>query len=361
MLSRQLQRAGYRTCHIGKWHLSIPGVYDNPSPAEYGFDHYLILPPDGRGMYRNPTDWNRNGETVSGKLADWAPDLYVDEAIAFIRETGDQPFYINLWTFTPHEDVACAEEYKKMYEGRTEAEQTYYGSLTQQDDAFGRLFRFLDDAGLSENTVVIFASDNGPEHPLLPWVQYSAGSTGPFRGSKHLLYEGGIRVPGIIRWPSLSKPGSVSRVPVSTIDLFPTLCAAAGAPLPPDIPLDGADMRPAFFSKPMERPHALYWQYDRAPIEHRHRGEIFTSPPIAVREGPWKILCDTTMNAVELYNLDFDQGEKWNLAAKYPDIAAGLREKVKAIHADVQASADMAQGFLNPKMPPPSKEPLRLG
>ncbi len=357
MLPRQLQKAGYRTGHIGKWHLSLCKYDDEPTPHDYGFDHYLILEKSsegkwGRGLYRNPSDWSRNGERVPGKLADWTPTLYVDEAIRFIESCGDQPFYLNLWSFTPHEDVECDDRYKAMYGDRTAPEQTYFGSITQMDEQYGRLIAFLEERGLMDNTVIVYSSDNGPEHPLLPWGKNSRGSTGPFRGAKHVLYEGGVRVPGVIYWPGVAEPGSVSDVPVSLLDLLPTICGAAGAPMPEGFALDGGDFRPAFEGRPVERAHPLFWQYERA-VEHRNRGDLFISPPVALRKGPWKLLCDMDLETgIELYNLEIDRGEKWNFAPQHPEIVEELRAELRPVFEDVNGPYSReTSNYLNPNIP----------
>jgi arylsulfatase A-like enzyme len=197
---------------------------------------------------------------------------------------------------------------------------------------------------------------------LLPWVTHSAGSTGPFRGAKHVLYEGGIRVPAIIRWPALTKPGAVITEKASTLDLLPTLAGAAGCDLPADHSPDGGDIRPALAGGMVERPHALYWQYDRS-RENASRGEHFTSPPLALREARWKLMAEADFSAPRLYNLDFDRGEKWNLAETYPERTKQMLETLKAIHADVAASAAAVprDAYINELLPPPSKTPLHLG
>lgn len=357
-----LKEQGYRTGHIGKWHLSLTGYPGEPTPPDYGIDHWLVQPPEGRNLYKDPQNWTRNGEAVDGVLAPWSDALCADEAMAFIEGCKGQPFYLNYWTFTPHEDVVAPEDYKAMYAGLTPQEQTYYGALTHFDHHLGRVFAFLRNKDLWDSTVIIFASDNGPENMLLPWVTNSAGSTGPFRGAKHVLYEGGIRVPAIIRWPGLSKPGSVIREPASTLDLLPTLAGAAGCGLPQEKAPDGGDLRVVFTGGSVDRPHALYWQYDRS-RENASRGEHFTSPPLAVREGRWKLMAESEFSAPRLYNLDYDAGEKWNLAETYPERTAQMLETLKAIHADVAASAAAVprDAYLNELLPPPSKTPLHLG
>lgn len=352
MLPRLLKEAGYRTGHIGKWHLSLLDYVELgvPGPRDFGIDDSLTLEPKGSGLYKNPSNWTRNGQIVKGKLADWVPELCVNESIRFIRECKGRPFFLNVWPFTPHEDIVTAQKFKDLYPDLTEEERTYFGCLTQLDNELGRLFRFLEEEKLMERTVIVFTSDNGPEHPLLPWAKMSRGSTGQGRGSKHNLYEGGIRVPAIVRWPGLTQPGSVSHEPVSGLDLVPTFCAASGVALPAGVSFDGGDFRPALVKKSVARPHPLYWQYERV-RDGQKRGATFGSPPLALREGRWKLLCEEGGRNPELYNLYVDQGEKWNLAAHHPEVVQRLTSALLTIYREVNGPAARAAKYLNPAVP----------
>src|SRR5262249_32977984 len=151
-----------------------------------------------------------------------------------------------------------------------------HGNITQMDDAFGRLLGALESEKLRETTLVYFTSDNGPAvTPLHPH-----GSTGGLREKKGHLYEGGIRVPGLIRWPGRVRPGSVSAEPVSGVDLLPTLCAVTGAATPSDRAIDGASIHPVFGGKPVSRKVPLYWHFNGA----------LSKPKVAMRVGDWKVL-----------------------------------------------------------------------
>jgi arylsulfatase len=227
-----------------------------------------------------------------------------------------------------------------MYADRSEEEQTYFGTITQFDHALGRLLKYLDDNDLSNNTLIVFSSDNGPElmagtllpdGKVAPWGKTSRGST-LFRDRKHDIYDGGIKVPGIIRWPGVVKPDTVSHVPISTIDMLPTLCAVANAPLPENILLDGGDFRPAFEGKQVDRPHALYWQFN---FSKSHTVWGVQSPDLAIRDKQWKLMCDFGFKNVELYNLDIDPGERWNFVKGRPEVASRLLEELKAIYESV--------------------------
>ncbi len=344
-LPRQLKQAGYRTGTVGKWHLSHNGPASEPTPGDYGFDYWYRLW-KGDSLYRGPSQWQRNAEIIDIPADKWYPEMYVDEAIRFI-ESGREPFYLNFWTFTPHVREEAAESMRALYEGRTEYEKTYFGSITQMDEQIGRLLDYLESKGLTQNTVIIFCSDNGPEPPVNEHGHEEArrGSTGRFRGAKHVIYEGGIRVPGIIYWPGLTKPGSISQTPVSVLDFFPTLCAATGASVPEGWAFDGADFRPALSGGEVQRPHPLYWQ-----CEYSMKTFVpgFTSPPLAIREGHWKLMCDMQFGNTCLYNLDVDPTEQWNVDKCEPEIASSMLDKLKAIYADINGSYQREAAYLNP-------------
>jgi arylsulfatase A len=352
MLSEQLQKAGYATGHIGKWHLSMLNHRDKgePTPNDYGFDYWFTLEGGGKGHYKEPAGWIRNGQKVPGRHADWTNELYFNEAINFIEENKSKPFYLNIWSFTPHERHECPQSYKDMYSERTPQEQVYMGSLTHFDHELGRFLDYLEESGLCDNTVIIFASDNGPESAVVPWGPNSRGRT-PFKGHKHVLHEGGIRVPGIVKWPGVTEPGSECNVAVSTLDIFPTLCSAAGAQLPdnPDLQLDGGDFRAAIKGEQVKRKQPLYWQCEFAPA-HYIIGSG-TSKALAMREGPWKIMSDMSFENFELYNLDFDPAEHWNLVRQHPDILEKMKVKLKKIFDEVNGPYSKNAKYINPNIP----------
>ncbi len=336
-LPRILREQGYRTGHIGKWHLSLADIPGEPTPLDYGFDYSFIMEPNGKGMYRNPSNWSRNNEEVPGVLTDWTPNLLTDESLAFIRSGNGKPLFLNLWLYSPHEDVESPRDCQSHYNGNTEREKVYYGAVTHMDRELGRLLSFLEDNDLFHRTIILFTSDNGPEHPLLPWVHRSCGSTGPFRGSKHSLYEGGIRVPGILHWPGITTAGSECSIPLSTLDILPTFAAVAGIQNMRDSCSMGVDLCPLFEKQPIERSVPLYWQYDLAK-SNNDKGSQFDSPIYALREGPWKLLShDKELTRVELYNLDYDLGEKWNIKDLYPEQTRSMQKKLSQLRDHIAA------------------------
>ena len=202
------------------------------------------------------------------------------------------------------------------------------------DHNAGRLLKYLDDHGLRDDTFVFFSSDNGPETlNRYKTANRSYGSPGPLRGMKLHITEAGYRVPGILRWPGHTKPGTVSAEPVCHLDLLPTLCAIAGVPAPADRALDGASLLPLFDGRPIERPHPLYWQYDFA---------ISQPWEVSLRDGPWKLLADKGLDRFELYNLADDTGETMNLAGRYPERVREMAAAMKHLHAEINAEGATA-------------------
>jgi arylsulfatase A-like enzyme len=341
-----LRSAGYTTAHIGKWHLSFVGRDGEPSMQDYGYDFSIILDASRHGSYRD-SKWLRNGKRYETPNR-WTAEVYVDEAIDFIEKVGDKPFFVNLWSFAPHQEIDCAAKYRDLYADRTESEQHFYGAVTQMDAQYGRLLDYLDEKGLADKTIVIFSSDNGPEPHLIPWSDRARGSTGGLRGGKHHLYDGGIRVPGIIRWPGVTKAGSVSREVGWTPDILASLCALNGITTSSDFPLDGIDLRPALRGQKLQRNQPLYWQFPFG-VDLRDSTRA-ASPGLALRDGNWKLHCNAEFKNVELYNMDIDQNEKWNMQADNPEITNRLMTEMRKINADVNGPYSKTAHFLNPLM-----------
>lgn len=318
-LPRLLQSAGYKTAHYGKWHLGGGGLPHGdptaPEPKAYGYDDTRV--------------WNGNGPTWNGKELwpatrymdsdrAWAPassELAVDATIRFITENKESPFFVNLWLKDPHEPLWPTDEQREAYKSDFEnPKQCYYSVLTDADRHIGRLLDKLDDLGLTENTLVIFSSDNGPEN-LNDTTR--AGITAGLKGRKRSEHEGGVRVPLIVRWPGRTPAGAVDRRSVmSTVDLLPTFCELAGVALPDGYRPDGQAMTKALLGQPFERANPLFWQW-RTATNGQKPGDA-NWPAAAVRAGPWKLLRNTKINRVELYNIVQDAFEKQNLAGKHP-------------------------------------------
>ncbi len=322
LLPQLLREGGYTTAHFGKWHLGTH--LQSPLASEYGFDV-------SGGFMLCEDIWEYDPERYradsTGKI--------VDESIAFMKAHRDAPFYLQAWLLLTHATLHPYEEemepYRRLsptkvpYKG---AMAVYYGSATSADREIGRLLDFLDASGLAENTIVIFSSDNGPEDVHIASAAHSAaGSPGPFRGRKRSLYEGGIRVPFILRWPGVAPAGEVDDTTVmNATDLLPTLCHIAGIRVPDEHPLDGESVSSAFRGSPMRRRTPIFWDW-----RFRVWGHVLNkSPQLAMREGDWKLLMNPDRSRMELYHLPEDPSEVDNRAKDEPEIMVRMAGKLLA-------------------------------
>ena len=328
-IAELLKQAGYATCHVGKWHCnSYFNSPKQPQPDDHGFDYWFSTQNNAYPSHENPVNFVRNGKKA-GKMEGYSSEIIVDEAMNWLDNHWNRvkPFCIFVWFHSPHEPVATGKKFMDMYPGKKEA--IYYGNVTQMDHAFGRLMDRLDDMKLRDNAFVMFASDNGPEIlNRYRGAERSYGSPGPLRGMKLHVYEGGIRVPGIIRWLGRVKCGSVCSEPVNGTDILPTLCSMAGVKAPAEQPVDGASILPIFQGKKVVRKVPLYWRYDDA------LSRPFT---VAMRDGDWKILADNEMTKFELYNIRMDIGEAHNLASRHPNLLEKMKKTLIELHAEIDA------------------------
>lgn len=336
-LASLLRRAGYRTCHVGKWHLNSRTDGSETTPGDAGFEHWLYTQNNAAPNHVNPTNFIRNGKPA-GPLKGASSHLLLEEATRWLDGVGNQPFFLNVWFHESHEPVAATDEFLALYGNETNLDRRhYYGDVSQMDAAVGKLLKYLDDHELRQNTFIYFSSDNGPETlNRYKGANRSYGSPGPLRGMKLHITEAGYRVPGIICWPGRVKPGSISAEPVCSLDLLPTACALAGIEPPRDRALDGANILPLFEGKPIQRPHPLYWQYDFA---------ISRPWKVSLRDGPWKLLANASLDEFELYDLNDDTGEKQDLARQHPDRVQAMAAVMKKLHAEI---ADEAAKSGNP-------------
>ena len=354
-IAQLLRDAGYATAMAGKWHLN--GKFNSseqPQPGDFGFDHWLATQNNAHPSHENPRNFVRNGQPV-GELKGYSCQVVADEAIGWLRALpAAKPFFLYVAFHEPHEPVASPSELVAGYPGTEPNEALYYANVTNMDAAVGRLMAALDDLKLTDNTLVIFTSDNGPEtlNRYGPGSARSYGSPGPLRGMKLWLYEGGIRVPGIVRFPGRIGPGQVLDEPVCSLDILPTLCELAGVNPPSDRPLDGASFTPIFAGKPVARTTPLFWHYYRA---------WDSSPVAAMQEGDWVVLGYPTAGKpkpgraesadaqfirsdladFELYNLRQDLRQQENLAEQHPQKLRELAAKLVEKHRQVISQAPM--------------------
>jgi N-acetylgalactosamine-6-sulfatase len=206
------------------------------------------------------------------------------------------------------------------------AKQIYYASVSDLDRQVGRLVKRIDELGLADNTVIAFSSDNGPEDfDIRNAVHSGIGDAGPFRGRKRSIYEGGIRMPFIVRWPGRTPAGKVDDTSiVAAVDWLPTVCSLAGVKLPDDLDPDGEDMSQAILGKPRRRARPLMWEW-----RFRVAGDMaHKSPMLAIRDGKWKLLMNPDRSRVELYDIPGDPTELDNVAVQNADVVRRLSEKL---------------------------------
>lgn len=311
-IAEELKKSGYATAHVGKWHL---GHSEQTIPNGQGFDHsfgHLVGCIDNYSHFfywsgPNKHDLWRNGKEVfhNGKFF---PDLMVKEAGEFIDQNKEKPFFIYFALNTPHYPYQGSPEWLEHYKDLPYPRNLYAAFLSTTDDRIGSLLKKVDEAGLAEDTIIIFQSDHGASEEVR--AHNGGGSAGPHRGAKFSLYEGGIRVPAIISWPG-KLPQNESRNQVATgCDWYPTLMELCGVPAPAH-KIDGKSLVPVLKSKDNPTAHESFnWKSGKA---------------VAIREGKWKLIM--TEKKVELYNLPSDLGEANNLAKKDPEVVERLQKK----------------------------------
>ena len=325
-----LRRAGYATCHVGKWHLN--GMFNNPKqpqPNDHGYDWWLATQNNAAPSHKNPVNFVRNGK-AAGEIKGFSSQVIVDEAIHWLdkERDKDKPFLLSVWFHEPHLPIESDPKFQANYPDLVKSDPDkaqHHGNITQADDAFGRLMLALARMGLDENTIVIFTSDNGPEGNGLK--MRTRGSTGGLRGRKRSVYEGGIRVPFIVRWPGHVPANKTSDTPVMGTDIFATLCEITKTPLPKDRVIDGASIVPAFTGKEVERKLPMYWRCPIAPEELK----------IAMRVGDYTILANPGLTKFEMYNLKTDVKQTDDLAVKEPDRFEAIKKTLRKLNAEIEA------------------------
>ena len=327
--AKLLKATGYDTAHIGKWHLN--GYFNKPNhpqPSDHGFNHWYSTQNNAAPSHKNPNNFVSDGKPV-GQLEGFSAELVADEAINWLKSGRDKtkPFFLCVWTHEPHLPIETDPRFQSHYESIENPDiRQHHGNVTQMDDAFGRLMKSLDELQLTETTFVAFTADNGPEGNGTEGR--TRGSTGGLRGRKRDVYEGGIRVPGIVRWPGKIKPGTISDTPVIGSDWFPTTCAIALTKLPDDRVIDGGSLLPLLTSgQPVMRSRPLYWRCNiaRTPIK------------TAMRIGDWKIVATEDLSRMELYELKSDIKETTDLSMINLDKFAEMKSALISLNSEIEA------------------------
>lgn len=334
-LAEALREAGYSTANIGKWHL---GSEPFSMPEHHGFDVNIGGNAHGApGSYFYPYDGDwlvpstglRTQWTIfpDGKPGEYLTDRLTDEAVKLIQQSKDKPFFIYFPHYGVHSPLQGKPEmvarYEKIPEAQRQGNPKYAAMVESVDESVGRVMEALRQVGQLENTVIIFTSDNGG--------LASATQHDPLRGNKGAYYEGGIRVPLIIKWPGVAKAGSVCSVPVTSTDLYPTCLAAAGQRLLPNQHLDGINLQPLLAGGTELKRESLFWHYPH------YNSHPFSLPSSVIRKGAWKLIETFDPAGLELYNLDDDLSETRNLVTEKPEKLAELQHDLEAWRQSVDA------------------------
>ncbi len=319
-LAEALHSNGYVCASIGKWHLGDPPRY---GPRAQGFD--LNAGGWHAGHPRSYFSPYHNPYLPDGPPGEYLTDRLTDEAVRFIRNNRERPFFLYFPHYAVHTPLQAKDSLTQLFRGRPpdggQHNAVYAAMIKSLDESVGRLLTTLDELGLRQRTLVIFFSDNGGV--------WGITSNAPLRGAKGMLYEGGIREPLIISWPGHVPAGTVSHVPVIGLDLYPTLLKVTGTRRPRGVHLDGVDISPLFLEgKPLRR-RALYWHFPAYLERMRGMPQMWrTTPATAIRYGDWKLIRFWETGRCELYNLHDDPGEQHDLADSLPRLRKRLERKM---------------------------------
>ena len=357
-IAQLVKPLGYRTAVIGKWHLN-GGLHleDMPQPRDFGFDYQYGLAAwvknekaeKAKSGKLYPDNMYRNNEPV-GQTNKFSAELITDEAIEWLSSAHDEPFFLLLTYSEVHTPVASPEKYLVQYdqfltdESRGDAwryymdwadrpnrgKGEYYANISYMDAQMGRVLELLRQSGRLDDTLVIFSSDNGPvtSDPQEAWELNMAGETGGFRGRKRYLFEGGLRVPGIFRWPGRLASGVLVDTPVTALDIFPTIADYLELVLPEGRAVDGQSITGLLDedeATSLERSSIFYWSIPTP-----------DGMEYAVREGWWKMILDPDGQPQYLFNLLHDRYEVHNLIEGEPERVKSLRQKFDIYRANVE-------------------------
>jgi len=342
-LAEVLSQQGYATAHIGKWHLGLPSSkYDKPTPDEHGFDYWFATWNNAEPSHKNPHNFIRNGKRV-GKLQGYSCQLVVDEAIDWLDHHRDnqKPFFLNVWFHEPHAPIAAPDEIVSQYGKTNDRAAIYSGTIDNTNLAIKRLVAKLHEIDKPENTLIIYASDNG---------SYRDDRTGGLRGKKGVNWEGGIRVPGIFYWPGTIEAGQVisSETPAGIVDIFPTVCGLLGIEPPQGRHLDGSNLTPLL--KPGDakfaRHQPLFWHLQRS------------RPIVAMRDGRYSLVAERdyemsnnnmfqekwiplikngSYTNYQLFDLLEDPQQQHDLAQQKPELVTRLKGRLLEINESIMA------------------------
>jgi len=335
-IAQALKKAGYATALFGKWHL---GEDEEHHPSRRGFDEAIV----SMGAHFNFATSPRTEYAQGTYLA----DFLTDKAVDFIRRHKDGPFFLYLPHFGVHSPYQARENWIEHFKPKAAVgghrDPVYAAMIASVDESVGRVLVLLDELKLSENTLVIYSSDNGGvggyEREGIKGGDITDNA--PLKGGKGMLYEGGVRVPYIFRWPGKIAPGSVCDEPINSVDLYPTLLEIAGAKPDPGYVLDGTSYLNLLTGGTKAERKPLFWHF---PGYLGASANTWRTTPVGtIRAGDWKLLEFFETGKRELYNLKDDIGEKNDLAAAQPEKVKELHEKMLAWRKEISAPMPRAK------------------
>ena len=378
-LASLLKEAGYDTCFVGKWHLGK--FQDQPNPGDHGFDHWFGTAVNAFDGPEDTNRWVRNGEKV-GKVGKWFCEAIADEAIEWMqnRPNPEKPYFLFICSHEPHTPVRPPEKYSALYEDPkfdilesaidyggihrpltrdiSPNKKYYYGTVTQLDATVGRILKAVDEQGDREDSLVVFTSDNGPETPVTveesenqwedPIRDRCFGTPGPWRGMKRYVFEGGHRVPGIVRWPGKVEAGTLSSSLVNGTDWFTTACIAAGVKVPADRTIDGINALPALQGKESKRDIPACWMfpvgYDSrllASMSMRIDDNVLVGwfEPKKGEVGNSEWVRSTALKRFELYDLSLDRSQSYELSETRPEQFKEMQQSMIKLWKGIQTDA----------------------
>jgi arylsulfatase A-like enzyme len=366
-LAEALKTQGYTTGHFGKWHLGTltretedgrrggrerTKQHYSP-PWECGFDEAFsaeVQMPTWNPMENQafPSKyWTGEEEYAKDNLDGDDSRVIMDRAIPFIQRAVESqtPFFTVIWFHAPHEPVVAGPKYRDMYKEHSEGEQHFYGCVTALDEQVGRLRNTLRDLGVADDTMLWYCSDNGPEGRDTTTGR-RRGSAGPYRGRKRSLFEGGVRVPGILEWPSKISEARATRIPCSTVDYFPTVLAALGFEMKgaPE-PRDGVNLVPLIEGTMTTRPKPIGFQTPGGVDGEPAR---LGSPDHSLIDNRYKLLSYLDGQRQDmLFDITVDPGERYNLIEELPEVAKSMRAALKEWDASC-ARSDAGADYTRP-------------
>jgi arylsulfatase A len=398
-IAEVLKDAGYDTAHLGKWHMGLPGGgRDKPTPDKHGFNYTFMTENLAHPSHKDPINFYRNGKAL-GKIEGYASQIVVDDAISWLDNFRDKesPFFLNIWFHEPHSPIAAPDEIVEQYGDLNDPAAIYSGTIDNTDRAIKRLVTKLHEVDLPENTIIVYASDNG---------SYRSERNGELRQSKGSNFEGGHRVPGIFYWPGTITKGLVEAEPAGMVDLLPTICGLVGIDKPQGVHLDGSDLAPLltgkrqefnrhqslFFMLPTSVPSATlrdgkfalvgYRDYE-LPKDNEGMSDLMNQVEVILKEENdpelgdgdlWSKMFNTKFankeaerlrveflklnrfqeswipairsggyERFELYDLDADLGQTTDISKEYPEVTSRMRKELLDIHASVMADGPVWQ------------------